>query len=176
VGAGISIAETVARSYRPIALAAGAAAGGGLVGGLTERLLEWTLATVFGVTVAIGGGLEGLTIGAAAGLAFAISTRAAHEGLAAPRGTRRAIAIASVAGACGLAALLLTLAGRPLVGGTIHEIAQASTGSRAALTSLGRLVGEPDFGPVSGALLGLGEGAMFGLGVAAGLTRRRKAR
>jgi hypothetical protein len=61
-----------------------------------------------------------------------------------------------------------------MVGGTIHEIAQSSNGSRAALTSLGRLVGEPDFGPVSGALLGLGEGAMFGLGLALGLTRRRR--
>jgi hypothetical protein len=60
------------------------------------------------------------------------------------------------------------------VGGTIHEIATQSNGSRAALTSLGQLVGEPDFGPVSGALLGTGEGVIFGLGLAIGLTRRRR--
>ena len=62
------------------------------------------------------------------------------------------------AGACGLAALALTLAGRPLVGGTIHAIAQASRGSQAALTPIARLVGEPDFGPLTAAVIGTGEG------------------
>ena len=80
--------------------------------------------------------------------------------LAAPRGRQRAVAIAWIAGATALAALALTLSGRPLVGGTIHRIAEASTGSQAALTPLGRLVGEPDFGPVSSTLLGTGEGAI----------------
>jgi hypothetical protein len=67
---------------------------------------------------------------------------------------------------------MLTLAGRPLVGGTIHAIAQASRGSQAALTPIARLVGEPDFGPLTAAVIGTGEGALFGLGVAIGLTRR----
>jgi hypothetical protein len=71
-----------------------------------------------------------------------------------------------------VAALLLTAAGRPLVGGTINAIAQASTGSQATLNPLGRLVGEPNFGPVSRAIIGAGEGALFGLGLALGLTRR----
>ena len=74
--------------------------------------------------------------------------------------------------ACGLAALALAAAGRPLVGGTIHEVAQAFAGAQVALTSLGRLIGEPGFGPVTAALLGLGEGALFGAGLALGLTRR----
>lgn len=174
VGAGISIAEAVARSQRVTGLLIGSAMGGGLVGGLTQWLGHWTLATLFGVDMAIGGLIEGVILGVAAGLGFAVATREAHEGLAAPRGRRRAAAIAWVASTCGLAALLLSVAGLPLVGGTIHEIAKSSNGSQAALTSLGRLVGEPDFGPLSGALLSLGEGAVFGLGLAAGLTRRRR--
>jgi hypothetical protein len=74
--------------------------------------------------------------------------------------------------ACGLATLSLAAAGRPLVGGTIHMIAQASRGSQAALTPLGQLVGEPDFGPLSQSIIGFAEGTLFGLGLAFGLTKR----
>jgi hypothetical protein len=74
--------------------------------------------------------------------------------------------------ACGVAALGLTLAGYPLVGGTIHAIAQVSAGSQTTLTPLAHLIGEPDFGPVTAALIGTGEGALFGLGVILGLTHR----
>ena len=72
---------------------------------------------------------------------------------------------------CALGALMLTLAGRPLVGGTVHAIARAAHGS-ATLTPLGRLIGDPDFGRVSQAILGAAEGALFGFGTALGLTRR----
>lgn len=74
--------------------------------------------------------------------------------------------------ACGLAALAVTLTGRPLVGATIHRIAQSSEGAQASLTPLAHLIGERDFGPVSGSVLGTGEGALFGMGLAAGMTRR----
>jgi hypothetical protein len=47
-----------------------------------------------------------------------------------------------------------------------------SQGSQATLTALGRLIGEPDFGPLTAALIGTGEGALFGAGLALGLTRR----
>jgi hypothetical protein len=40
------------------------------------------------------------------------------------------------------------------------------------LTPLGRLIGEPDFGPVTAALIATGEGGLFGFGLALGLTRR----
>jgi hypothetical protein len=129
------------------------------------------LSALVGVNLDIGGGPEGLAIGAAAGLAYALATSQA-EGLAAPRGGRRVGVASATAAACGVAALLLALAGRPLVGGTIHLIAQASSGSQATLTALGRFIGEPDFGPLTAALISTGEGALFGLGVALGLTRR----
>src|SRR4029453_6204334 len=93
-------------------------------------------------------------------------------GLAAPRGGQRLRAAALTALLCGAGALLLTLAGRPLVGGTLHGIARQAGGSQITLTPLARLIGEPDFGPVSQRLIGTGEGADFGFGMALGLTRR----
>jgi hypothetical protein len=93
--------------------------------------------------------------------------------MAAPRGRRRVRAALITAAICGVAGVALALAGRPLVGGTIHAIADAAGGSRATLAPLGRLIGEPDFGPLSRTILASAEGALFGLGLAYGLMRRR---
>lgn len=172
VGAGLAVAETVLRSRRTLALAAGGALGGGLVGLAVQWLVRWTLAALVGLTVATGGGLDGLVLGGAAALGYAGATRGTTWGVATPRGRRRWRTLAVTALACGLAALALAAAGRPLVGGTIHAVAAAFAGAQAALTPLGRLFGEPGFGPVSAALLGLAEGALFGAGLALGLTRR----
>jgi DNA-binding winged helix-turn-helix (wHTH) protein len=172
VGAGLSVAESIARSRRLLVLVCGAAFGGSVAGLIAQWLGRWTLATLVGVNVATGGGLEGLVIGAAAGLGYSVSTQGAAGGLAAPRGRKRLRAVVLTGAACGLAALTLTLSGRPLVGGTIHAIAQASRGSQAALTPIARLVGEPDFGPLTAAVIGTGEGALFGIGLSLGLTRR----
>ena len=172
VGAGLSVAESIARSRRVLALTCGAAIGGGLAGLVAQLLGRWSLSTLVGVNVEIGGGFEGLVIGAAAGLGYSVSTMGAEGGLAAPRGRKRATVVALTASACALAALMLTLGGRPLVGGTIHAIAQASRGSQAALTPIARLMGEAEFGPLTAALIGTGEGALFGIGLSLGLTRR----
>ena len=96
-------------------------------------------------------------IGGAAGLGYSVATSRFQGGLAAPRGRHRLVATSVTAAACGLAALGLALGGRPLVGGTIHAIAQMSQGSQATLTALGRLIGEPDFGPLTAALIATGE-------------------
>ena len=172
VGAGLSVAESIARSRRILALTCGAALGGGLVGLVAQWLGRWSLSTLVGVNVEIGGGLEGLVIGAAAGLGYSVSTLGSQGGLAAPRGRKRASVVALTAIACALAALTLTMGGRPLVGGTIHAIAQVSRGSQAALTPIARLIGETEFGPLTAALIGTGEGALFGIGLSLGLARR----
>jgi hypothetical protein len=122
--------------------------------------------------VDIGGGLDGLALGAAAGLGYAAATGPTLGGLPTPHGRERLHAAGAVGLACGLAALALTLAGRPLVGGTLHAIAAAAQGSQMLLTPVARLIGEPDFGPVTSALIGTGEGVLFGTGLALGLTRR----
>lgn len=172
VGAGLSVAEAAFRSQRTLALIAGSAIGGGFVGGLVELISRWSLTALVGLHVEVGGGVEGLTIGAAAGLGYAITTAGVTGGLAAPRGGQRLRVAAVLAATCGIAALALAVSDRPLVGGTIHAIAHASHGSQVELTPFGRLMGEPDFGPISRALIGTGEGALFGLGLALGLTRR----
>jgi DNA-binding winged helix-turn-helix (wHTH) protein len=172
VGAGLSVAETTFRSRRALALLGGGAIGGGIVGLAAQWMSRWSLAALVGVTVPIGGAIEGLVIGGAAGLGYAAATTRADGGLATPRGWQRATATVVVALACGAAALGLALSGHVMAGGTVHLIAEASRGSQVVLTPLARLVGEPDFGPVTAAVLGFGEGAMFGLGLALGLTRR----
>jgi hypothetical protein len=174
VGAGLSVAESSVRSRRAAALISGAALGGALAGSVAQFLGRWSLATLVGVDVEVGGLIEGLVVGGAAGLGYGVGTQGAEGGLAAPRGRRRLGAAAVTAVACGLATLALTLAGRPLVGGTIHAIAQASQGSQAALTPIGRLIGEPDFGLLTASVIGTGEGALFGFGLALGLTRRQR--
>jgi hypothetical protein len=172
VGAGLSAAEAVARSRRTVALLFGGAAGGGLIGTAAQWLGRWSLAALVGVRIDIGGSLEGLIIGAAAGLGYGVATSGTEGGLAGPRGGRRLRVAALTAAFCGLAALMLTSADRPLVGGTIHAIAAGSNGSQASLTQLGRLIGEPDFGPISRAIISTCEAVVFGLGISLGLTRR----
>ncbi len=172
VGAGLSAAEAVARSSRTAALVIGAAAGGSLVGTAAQWLGRWSLAAIVGVHLNVGGGLEGVIIGAAAGLGYGSATSGTEGGLAGPRGRRRVRVALQTALFCGLAAVTLTIAGRPLVGGTIHAIATGADGAQAALTPLGRMLGEPDLGPISSAIIGAGEGVLFGLGLAFGLTRR----
>jgi hypothetical protein len=174
VGAGLSVSEAAVRSHRTLALLAGAAIGGSVVGGLVEWISRWSLEALVGLHVEVGGGLEGLVIGGAAGLAYAATTPPGNGGLAAPRGGQRRRVALATAVTCGLAALLLAISERPLVGGTIHAVAHASHGAQVELTPFSRLIGEPDFGPLSRALIGTGEGALFGLGLALGLTHRPK--
>ena len=174
VGAGLSLAEASARSQRALALISAAALGGGAVGAAVQWLARWGLAALVGLDLDVGGGLEGIVIGARRG--SWLRTRDPQRARARWRrravgGALRAALITAVS--CGLAGLALTLAGRVLVGGTIHMIADAADGSRATLAPLGRLIGEPDFGPVSRAILAFGEGAIFGFGLAYGLMRRQ---
>ena len=172
VSAGLSVAEAIAFSGRRQALMLGAALGGGLAGGVAQVMARWTLGALFGLAPAIGGLVAGLVIGAGVGAGYAFGTRGVRAGLAAPR-RRSRLAVALCTGAGGaLAALALSLAGIPLVGGTLHLVAQASAGAQVALTPLGRLLGEPEFGPLTRTLLALAEGGTFGAGLAFGLTRR----
>ena len=171
IGAGLAIAEARAPSQRAIALTLAAALGGGFVGFAVQWLSRWGLAALVGLDINIGGGLEGVVIGGAAGLGFAITTRRTDDRTTVSRGTRLRAALI-IALICGLAGLAVTLTGRPLAGGTIHAIADTAEGSRATLAPLGRLIGEPDFGPMTSATLAFGEAATFGLGLAFGVMRR----
>jgi DNA-binding winged helix-turn-helix (wHTH) protein len=178
VGAGLAVAESSSRLRNAVGLTIGAAGGGAAIGMAVQWLMRWSLAAVVGLNLPIGGAFEGLVIGAAAGLGYAIARR--HQGTPLRRSGRQAPAprsrlqrAAVVAAVCAAGALALAAAGRPLVGGTLHVIAREARGSQISLAPLGRLIGEPGFGPVSQALIAAWEGGIFGFGVGMSLLRRR---
>jgi DNA-binding winged helix-turn-helix (wHTH) protein len=167
VGAGLAFAESSSRLRNVVGLTIGAAAGGAAIGMAVQWLMRWSLSAVVGLNLPIGGAFEGLVIGAAAGVGYAIARRRG------PGARSRIHRAAVVAAFCAAGALALAWAGRPLVGGTLHVIAREASGSQISLTPLGRLIGEPGFGPVSQALIAAWEGGIFGFGVGIALFRRR---
>jgi hypothetical protein len=172
VSAGLCVAEAGSRSWRSFALIVGGLAGGAATGAIVQWIGRWMLAMLVGLIVPIGGALEGLVIGGAAGVGYAVATRRVADGLAAPSGRDRFYTAAATALCCALAAVALALTGRPLVGGTINMIGHAARSGQGSLAPLGRLIGDPGFGPVSQAVLAACEGTFFGFGLAIGLTHR----
>jgi DNA-binding winged helix-turn-helix (wHTH) protein len=164
VGMGLSLGESQTGVPSHVGHIIGGAAGGGVIGAAVQWLAWWSLSALLGIHVPIGGGVEGIVIGTAAGGAYTLA------------GGRMPLtqSLLVAAGLCGVAGVALQLLGRPLVGGTIHAIATAAEGSQATLEPLGRLIGEADFGPITRALLAFGEGATFGAGLAWGLFRQRR--
>jgi hypothetical protein len=134
---------------------------------------RWTLAALFGQDLwMVGGGLEGLGLGAAAGLGYALATPRPEGGMAAPHGSER-IRAALVAGlCCALAGVALTWAGRSLAGASLNAMARAFQGSQVGLSPVARLVGEREMGPVTRTVMAAYEGLLFGIGLILGLTRR----
>ena len=177
VGAGLAAAESLARSLRGVALVAFGAMGGGGVGAAAHLLGRWTLEDLFGHDLsAVGGGLEGIAIGGAAGLGYALSTpRPGGGGMATPRGWSRLAAAVASGVCCAMAGVALSAAGRNLGGGSLELMARSFQGSHASLAPIANLLGEPEVGPLTRAVLGGYEGLLFGLGTILGLTRRPRA-
>ena len=173
VGAGLAAAEAVARSLRGPSLVLAGAAGGGAVGAVSNLVGRWALEGVFGRELAaVGGGLEGLGIGAAAGFGYALATPRQEGGMATPRGGERLRAAAITGLACAAAAVAITALGGHLAGTSLNFVARSFQGSQVGLAPLARLLGEPEMGPISRAVIGAYEGGLFGFGLALGLTRR----
>ncbi|PYQ50237.1 MAG: hypothetical protein DMF78_16260 [Acidobacteria bacterium] len=158
----------------PLMLVGAVVGGVGAAGVFAAHLLgRWTLAALFGQDLwMVGGGLEGLGLGAAAGLGYALATPRPEGGMAAPRGGER-VAAALVAGiCCACAGLALTWAGRSLAGASLNAMGRAFQGSQVGLGPVARLLGEREMGPVTRAVLAAYEGLLFGFGLILGLTRR----
>ena len=173
VGFGLAAAEALVRSWRVSALAVLGAAGGGLVGLASHRVASSLLETLFGLDrPAIGGGLEGLCLGAAAGVGFGLATRRMLGGAAAPRGRARLVTVAATALACALAGAAVSASGGRLGAVSLDAIVRGFPDTRVRLDALGRLFVEDGLGPRTRSALGFGEGLLFGAGLAAGLTRR----
>jgi DNA-binding winged helix-turn-helix (wHTH) protein len=173
VGAGLAAAEAVARSLRGPALVLAGAAGGGAIGAASNLVGRWALEGLFGRELsAVGGGLEGLALGAAAGLGYALATPRHEGGMATPRGAARVRAAAVTGLSCAAAAIVVTALGGHLAGTSLNFVARSFQGSQVGLAPLARMLGEPELGPLSRAVIGGYEGAFFGFGLALGLTRR----
>jgi DNA-binding winged helix-turn-helix (wHTH) protein len=173
VGAGLAAAEVLARSFRGAALVAFGALGGCAVGATAHLLALWTIQGLFGRNLSpVGGGFEGLVLGAASGLGYAAATPRAEGGMATPRGRARRRAVLLTGVACGLAAIALTASGSYLGAMSLDFMAHAFPGSQVGLAPLARLLGEAEPGPVTAVAISAWEGLLFGSGLALGLTRR----
>ncbi len=172
VGAGLSAAEVLARSWRRSALVALGALGGCLIGAGAHSLAQWALRGLFGRDLEpVGGGLEGVVLGAATGLGYALATRG-DGGLAAPRGAARwrvALTAGTLAAAAGAA---LALSGGHLGALSLDLMARTFPGSQVGLAPLSRLLGEGEPGPLTAVAISTWEGLMFATGTVFGLTRR----
>jgi len=173
VGAGLSAAETLTRSSRTLALLLLGSLGGGAIGALTHLVGRLTLEGLFGRDLSpIAGGLEGLTMGFAAGLGYAVATPRYEGGMASPRGVNR-IAAAAVTGlSCAIAGMLLAVTGRHLGAMSLDFMAKTFPGSQVGLDPIARLLGETTPGAVTRIVISAWEGWMFGFGLIVGLTRR----
>jgi DNA-binding winged helix-turn-helix (wHTH) protein len=174
VGAGLAAAEALARSERAFALVTCGALGGGVAGWLAHQGSRVVLVSMFGRDLAtVGGGPEGVALGAAAGLGYALATaRVRGGGMATPRGAER-VRTAAVAGAfCAAAGVLLALADRHLVAASLDVLADLFRGSSVGLTPIARALGEGELRPLTRTVVSGFEGLLFGSGVILGLTRR----
>jgi hypothetical protein len=173
VGGGLAAAEALVRSWRAPALAVLGAASGALVGFVSRQVASSLLDALFGVGPAsVGGGFEGLCLGAAAGVGYGLATRRMVDGAPAPRGRARLLTVAATALASGLAGALVSGSGGRLGATSLASVVDAFPATRVRLAVLGRPLGEAGFGPRTRGALGFGEGLLFGAGLAAGLTRR----
>jgi hypothetical protein len=175
VGAGLAAAEATARSSRALALVAGGALFGGATGLLASTVGRLLLADLFGHALPrVGGAIEGLALGAAAGLGYALATPRPAGGMATPHGAERRRATAAAALCCALAGLGVTTLGGQLTGASLNALARDFQGSQVTLEPLARRLGEREMGPTTRGVLAVWEGALFGAGVVLGLTRRTR--
>lgn len=173
VGGGLVWAEALVRSSRRAALIVLGAAGGGLVGSLTHFLGRYTVEGLFGRDLSpVGGGFEGLVLGAAVGAGYALATPIESGGMATPRGAAR-WRVALIAGVvCAGASILLGFSGHHLGAMSLDFMAQSFPDSQVSLDPLARLLGEPSPGLATRCGISGFEGLLFGFGVVGGLTKR----
>jgi DNA-binding winged helix-turn-helix (wHTH) protein len=174
IGAGLAAAESLARSARAAALTLAGAIAGLATGWLAHWLVRSLLGGVFGRDVAaLAGSFEGLIVGAAVGAGYAVATRRLSQGgMAAPRGHARWRVALTTGATTAVAAMVLALAGRHLVGSSLDLMADTFAGSQVGLDPLARLLGEDSLRPITRTLVSGFEALMFGSGLAFGLTRR----
>ena len=133
-------------------LVAGGAVGGLLIGAIVKLLGLDAFTLLIGRSPGdITGPFEGLVLGGAVGLGAWLASRFST--------LRRGAVAAALAGGAG--GLLIPLLGGRMMGGSLDLLARQFPGSRLRLDQIGALLGEQRFGPVSQAVTGGLEGALF---------------
>ncbi len=155
-GAGVGIGIAAARS------AWGRASPGSIIGGAFGGLIVGAVVKLLGVDAfnllfgqspgGMTGAGEGVLLGAAIGFGTWLSAGRAL-------GLRLSVAATALTGAV-VGGLIPVLGGR-LMGGSLDLLARQFPTSRLSLDPIGRLFGEPVFGPISQAVTGGLEGALF---------------
>ena len=180
VGGGLAWAEALVRSHRRAALIVLGSAGGGLVGGLTHFVGRYTFEGLFGRDLSpVGGGFEGLVLGAAVGAGYALATPIESGGMATPRGAARwrvaftaGLVCAAASIVCAAASIVLGWSGHHLGAMSLDFMAQSFPRSQVSLAPLARLLGENSPGLATKCGISGFEGLLFGFGLVTGLTRR----
>jgi DNA-binding winged helix-turn-helix (wHTH) protein len=146
--------------------AAGGMFGGLLVGAGAKLLANDSFTLLFGRAPGeVTGPAEGALLGVALGLAaFVAHTRRLDFA--------RSLTVGGIVG--GIAGLLIPLLGGHFFGGSLNLLAQGFPDARFRLDSVGALLGEQGFGPVSEAVTSTLEGGLFGLCVIGALALVRK--
>jgi DNA-binding winged helix-turn-helix (wHTH) protein len=136
----------------------GGAVGGLVVGAVVKLLGIDAFNLLFGQSPGdITGAPEGVLLGGAVGFGVWQASRSSDDPR---RWTRRSIAGAAIASAA--AGIVIPLLGGRLMGGSLDLLARSFPHSRLRLDEIGTLLGEHSFGPISQAVTGCLEGALFG--------------
>ena len=161
-GVACGIAAGLARGDRRWSIV-GAAAGGLLVGAVVKLLGTDAFNLLFGASPGnITGAAEGVALGGAVGLAAWLAT-GRSEGLSIRKGVGVAALIGAVTG------VTIVLLGGRLMLGSLDQLARHLPGSRLQLDSIGGLLGEQGLGPLTAAVTGGIEAALFAAGVVGGI-------
>ena len=149
VGSGLAAAEALVRSWRTLALIVLGALGGGLVAAVARRGVDALVEGLFSYPgLALGGGIEGLVIGGAAGLGYGLSTHPRNGGMATPRGAARLRTCLATGLTCAAAAALLSSGGFRLGAVSLHAVVSGFPESRVRFEIFSPLVGESKPGPM----------------------------
>jgi len=167
VAFGIALAEFA--PGRPWWRAPFGGAVGGLVVGAVVKLLGLDAFTLLlgHAPKDITGGGEGVLLGGAVGLGAWLAGRTSGD-------LPRRIALA--AGVGGVAGLVIPLLGGRLLGGSLDLLARSFPDSRLKLAAIGGLFGEPGLGPLSQAVTGALEGALFAAGLVGAMLLAERSR
>ena len=146
---------------------AGGALGGLVVGAIVKFLGIDAFTLLIGRSPGnITGPFEGVTVGAAVGLAYAVA------GLLEDRPRWQRILVAILFGAGG--GLLVVALGGHMMGGSLDLLAHQFPDSRLRLDRIGAWFGESGFGPVTQLLTAALEGGLFGAGVVTAMRLARR--